>query len=271
MITLRVAGVPEHFNLPWHLAIENGAFEKGGLRIEWTDFPGGTGAMNRALRDNETDVAIVLTEGIIADIEKGNPATLCDVYVQSPLIWGIHTGSNSKILDTADLRGKTYAISRPGSGSHLMAIVDRMQRNINDSAVNFAIVNNITGAVDSLNSGESDLFLWEKFTTQPYVDSGLLRRIGKCPTPWPCFVTACHTEFLEKHRAAYQTMIEIVRAEAAKLKTNPEAAAMIARRYGLKPVAAAEWLEAVQWADAPGIPGDMVTNVKRTLLEAGIL
>ena len=27
MKTVKIAGVPEHFNLPWHLCIENGEFE----------------------------------------------------------------------------------------------------------------------------------------------------------------------------------------------------------------------------------------------------
>jgi sulfonate transport system substrate-binding protein len=42
---LRVGGVPEHFNLPWHLAIERGLFTKNGVEVEWTDIPNGTGAM----------------------------------------------------------------------------------------------------------------------------------------------------------------------------------------------------------------------------------
>ena len=28
MKTIRIGGVPEHFNLPWHLAMEEGNFEK---------------------------------------------------------------------------------------------------------------------------------------------------------------------------------------------------------------------------------------------------
>ncbi len=35
---------------------------------EWTDYPGGTGAMAKALNENETDVAVILTEGIVKDI-----------------------------------------------------------------------------------------------------------------------------------------------------------------------------------------------------------
>ena len=63
---LRVGGVPEHFNAPWHTAAKAGLFAERGIDVRWTDFPGGTGAMAKALRDGELDVAILLTEGIVA-------------------------------------------------------------------------------------------------------------------------------------------------------------------------------------------------------------
>jgi len=44
MTKIRIGGVPEHFNLPWHLAIEKGEFKKLDIDVSWTDFKGGTGA-----------------------------------------------------------------------------------------------------------------------------------------------------------------------------------------------------------------------------------
>lgn len=55
MKNIRIGGVPEHFNLPWHLALEEGLFLKAGVSVEWIDFPEGTGAMNKALRAKEID------------------------------------------------------------------------------------------------------------------------------------------------------------------------------------------------------------------------
>ncbi len=57
MKTIKVGGVPEHFNLPWHLCIEEKLFEDKDLNVIWKDFPGGTGEMNKALRSGEIDVA----------------------------------------------------------------------------------------------------------------------------------------------------------------------------------------------------------------------
>ena len=90
LINLRIGGVPEHFNLPWRMAIEEGKFINENINLEWSDFGGGTGAMANALRNNELDLAIMLTEGITADMIAGNSAKIIKVYVKSPLTWGIY-------------------------------------------------------------------------------------------------------------------------------------------------------------------------------------
>ena len=64
MRIVRIAGVPEHFNLPWHMAIEEGAFEDRGIDLEWTEVPEGTGKMCQLLENQETDLAIILTKDL---------------------------------------------------------------------------------------------------------------------------------------------------------------------------------------------------------------
>lgn len=63
MKEVRIVGVPEHFNLPWHMAMEDRMFEDRGIDLQWTDVPEGTGRMCQMLKDGETDLAIILTEG----------------------------------------------------------------------------------------------------------------------------------------------------------------------------------------------------------------
>ena len=47
----RIAGVPEHFNLPWWQAAEDDAFARLPLDVRFVEEPGGTGAMTEALQD----------------------------------------------------------------------------------------------------------------------------------------------------------------------------------------------------------------------------
>ena len=175
-VKIRIGGVPEHYNLPIHLAKEQNAFAKRGIDLEWTDFGGGTGQMTKALREGEVDVCVLLTEGMIADIIKGNPTKIISEYVLTPLTWGVHTGVDNPLSDYRDIFTKKYAISRFGSGSHLMAIVDAESKGHQLSKDQFHVIKDIDGALPSLKSNETDVFYWEKYTTKPYVDSGELRR-----------------------------------------------------------------------------------------------
>ena len=60
MKKITICGVPEHFNLPWHFAIEESAFEERGMELIWRDIPEGTGKMAKLLESGETDLAIIL-------------------------------------------------------------------------------------------------------------------------------------------------------------------------------------------------------------------
>lgn len=52
--TIKVGGVPEHFNLPWKLATEQNLWAKHNApAVEFLEVKGGTGAMIRGLRDKE--------------------------------------------------------------------------------------------------------------------------------------------------------------------------------------------------------------------------
>ena len=106
--------------------------------------------MCKALRTGEVDIAIVLTEGIIKDIAAGNPSKIVQTYIETPLIWGIHVSATSSFQKTEDLEHATIAISRFGSGSHLMAIVNAHQQGWNIEKLQFKVVGNLQGGIDAL-------------------------------------------------------------------------------------------------------------------------
>jgi ABC-type nitrate/sulfonate/bicarbonate transport system substrate-binding protein len=248
MKTVRIAGVPEHFNLPWHLCIENGEFDQVGIDLQWTDVPEGTGKMCQMLREDETDIAVILTEGIVKDITAGNESTIVQVYVQSPLIWGIHVDSNSKYTQLSDLQNKTVAISRFGSGSHLMSFVNAQAQNWDTNTLQFEVVNTIDGAVEALSNGNADYFMWERFMTKPLVDNGTFRRIADCPTPWPCFVIAVRNEFLNNNSSTVELILEIINNTTAEFKQIPSIDRTLASRYHQKLDDIQEWLKLTRWS-----------------------
>jgi len=268
---IRLGGVPEHFNLPIHLAIENGSFESRGLEIEWITYPGGTGQMTKALRSGEVDACILLTEGIIKDIIKGNPSKIVSIYVKTPLIWGIHTGVQNELKNYDDIFNKRYAISRFGSGSNLMAVVDANSQGHKIEESQFKIIKNLDGALESLSNNESDVFYWEKYTTKPYVDQGILRRVGEYQTPWPCFVIAVRDELLKTESHNIIRMLRTIHDNTDQFMQNPEAIKMVSERYEQKLKDAERWYHSTEWAIHGWVTDKMIQNVVYNLKVADII
>ena len=270
MKTIKIAGVPEHFNLPWHLCIENGAFESEGIDLQWTDVPEGTGKLCQMLRTGETDIAVILTEGIIKDIVAGNPSKIVQIYVNSPLIWGIHVDAKSKYERLSDLENTKVAISRIGSGSQLMAYVNAHNQGWKTDNLHFEIINTIDGAVEALSNGTADYFMWERFMTKPLVDKGIFRRIDDCPTPWPCFVIAVRNEVLENHPEAVKKILEIINQMTSEFKEIPSIDRTLSERYHQKLEDIQEWLSLTEWSQGQ-LTEQMLNNVQNQLLELSII
>lgn len=270
MKTIKIAGVPEHFNLPWHLCIDNGEFETIGINLEWTDVPEGTGKMCQMLRNGETDIAVILTEGIVKDINAGNPSKIVQVYVESPLIWGIHVDANSKFKSIADLENTKIAISRYGSGSQLMAYVNANNQGWKTDNLQFEVVNTIDGAVEALNNGTADYFMWERFMTKPLVDKGVFRRVGDCPTPWPCFVIAVRDEVLKKHTNSIAQILEVINLTTQEFKDIPNIDITLASKYHQKIEDIREWLSLTQWSQNQLTTG-MLNKIQNQLFDLKII
>ena len=267
---IKIGGVPEHFNLPWHSAIEKGLFLKQNLEIEWIDYPTGTGAMAKDLRTDALDVAILLTEGIVADIINGNSSKLVQWFVKSPLIWGIHSPANSS-FNIAEIKNKRFAISRFGSGSHLMACVLASQMNFEINQNQFVIVGTIDGAVEALSNDKADVFMWEKFMTQPYIDKHIFNRIGECPTPWSCFAIAVRNEILEKKPEQIKLLLEIINGETKNFKADTNLPGLISKKFHLKHEDSIEWLEKVEWASGGRIEKAEIDIVINKLLTINLI
>jgi len=199
------------------------------------------------LQDGETDLAIILTEGIIKSISQGNPVKIVQEYVSSPLLWGIHIAGNSERTSVTSLKDDKVAISRMGSGSHLMAYINAQNQGWDPEKLQFEIINNLDGAVENLTSGSNAYFMWEHFTTKPLVDNGTFKRLGDCPTPWPCFVIAASDTFLKEKEGVLKHVLEVINTYTAEFKTIPSIDRTLSNRYGQKLEDIQEWLSKTTW------------------------
>ncbi|EGG00408.1 uncharacterized protein MELLADRAFT_67802 [Melampsora larici-populina 98AG31] len=157
---LRIGYVPEHFSSPLLQLIKSD--HDFASTIELIPNPSGTGQMIKSFQDCQIDVAIALTESLIA---------------------GIILGPTS--------RAHRLGISRLGSGSQVMASVMALQRGwLEDGAkpIEFVVNDTFKNLRDSVNDGSTAAFMWEWFTTKPFQDSGEVKFIGNVPTPWESWV-----------------------------------------------------------------------------------
>jgi ABC-type nitrate/sulfonate/bicarbonate transport system substrate-binding protein len=270
MKTVRISGVPEHFNLPWHMAIEEGAFESRGINLLWTDIPEGTGKMCQQLQEGQTELAVVLTEGIVKSIVGGNPASIVQQFIGSPLLWGVHVGARSAYKSAADLQNRIAAVSRMGSGSHLMAFLHARKMGWNPENLQFEIVHDQQGAITALSEGKADYFMWEHYTTKPLVDNGVFRRLADFPTPWPCFVIAATNTFLKEKPGILKHVLEVINLYSSDFREIPGIDTTLAHRYQQEVADIREWLVKTRWSQV-NISTEIIDNVQRILYQLKLL
>ena len=270
MESIRVIGVPEHFNMPWHFAMEEGAFADRGIDLQWQDVPEGTGRMCQLLDSGEADLAVILTEGLCKAIHDGLQARIIQQYIASPLLWGVHVAAGSSFKDPNELKEGSAAISRLGSGSHLMAFVWARQMGWDPEKLNFLKVNTLEGAIEALTDEKADFFMWERFTTQPYVDSGIFRRLTDCPTPWPCFVIAARQSILEEKPDLIKHILEVINLYTLEFKKIPSIDRTFSNRYGIQLEDIQEWMRHTRWSQSQ-IEDEVLDNVITTLTDLKLI
>jgi sulfonate transport system substrate-binding protein len=244
---IKIGGVPEHFNLPILMAIEKNEFKQHGIDLGWTYYPGGTGAMTKSLADGELDLAILLTEGFVSAVNNGLSARIVKVYIESPLVWGIHSGAASLTRSVYDSTKKKYAISRFGSGSHLMAMIHAEQRGERIEDKDFVVVNSLDGAIDTLTKNETQVFYWEKLMTKKHIESGELKLIGEFSAPWSSFLIVATENALAEKKEEIHKVLAVINTASTQFKSNTEAPAELQKRFEMSGSDVISWMGATIW------------------------
>lgn len=267
---IRIGGVPEHFNLPWQFALESGLFETIGLDVEWTFYAGGTGAMTSALARGDLDMAILLTEGYVSAKAQGLDALIVKTYISSPLVWGIYSGAANS-LDALDTQPNLkYAISRYGSGSHLMAMIHANQRGLTINENQFSIVNSLHGGVEALTSLEADVFYWEKFMTRPFVKSGNLKKIGEFSAPWSGFLIVASESALQQKESHIKAALDAMIPACIAFKQDVMSPFQLSMRFEMTTTEASSWLDRTEWNNDYTFDLQNLTNAKKALANIGV-
>jgi sulfonate transport system substrate-binding protein len=266
---LKIGGVTEHFNLPWNIAVEQNKFTEAGVELDWKFFPGGTGVMTEALKTGELDLAILLTEGFVSAAAKGLKAKIVKEYITSPLGWGIFTGAKSQFYSVYNRLPKKYAISKLGSGSHLMAMIHAEQRGERVDAKDLIEVKSIDGAMQSLTDNETQIFYWEKYMTKAHVENGTVRMIGEFSAPWSSMLIIASDEALATKRSKIAKVLEVINTESERFVTSPQSVKLLTERFKLTEADAYTWLLSTVWSHDYSVRLLGLENAKQALLKIG--
>ncbi|KAK4083015.1 uncharacterized protein Triagg1_1905 [Trichoderma aggressivum f. europaeum] len=279
---LRIGFVPEHFSTPLHFAQKY-----FGLDATLVPFPSGTGHMITALRADEIDIGIGLTEAWIAGlgkegVEGDGGYRLVGTYVETPLYsqgWAISTGAKRPEITAVDsLKGGKIGVSRIGSGSYVMGYVLADKNGwLSPGAEPFSdtvVLNTFEKLRGAVNSGEADFFMWEHFTSKKFYDSGEIRRVGEIYTPWSSWKIVASTRLTRGGLdARVKDLFEKLDQGVAHFNANhDEAVEYISTNLDYSAEDAREWLKTVTFpAKTEGVKSDVVSGCVSILRKAGVL
>ncbi|KAI0783655.1 periplasmic binding protein-like II [Abortiporus biennis] len=270
-MVIRVGYVREHFSSP----LLQFAAADDGKTFTLVECPSGTGQLISRLTNDEIDVAIALTDPLISGIAKGSTAyKLVGSYVSTPLNWAVVTGKDSKYQSIPELKGTKLGISRFGSGSQTMAYVMALQQGWPTDTLEFQVNHDIERLVNSVNDGSTSAFMWEWFTTKPWLDSGKVRFIGSVPTPWPSWMIAAHPTRAPSSalKPFLESLSGYVREFDTEEKRQKDDVEFIKEKFGYPEEDIKSWLLTVGYPkDCTEISTDVITATLSTLEKAGFI
>ncbi|PPR05794.1 hypothetical protein CVT24_006849 [Panaeolus cyanescens] len=286
---LRIGYVREHFSSPLLQFSE----QDGGKTFTLVECPSGTGQLISRLTNDEIDIAIALTDPLISGIANGSKAyKLVGSFVTTPLNWqafeyctfpekltdvihrAVTTGTKSPYNSIDDLKGTTLGISRNGSGSQTMAYVMALQQGWPTDNLKFQVNNDIRGLLNSVNDESTSAFMWEWFTTKPFVDAGEGRFIGSVPTPWPSWLIAAHPERASTStvKAFLDGLTKFVTEFDSDANREGPNVDFIEAKFGYPKEDIQAWLKTVGYPkDCSAIPETVIQETLSVLEKAGVV
>lgn len=265
---IKVGYIPEHFSTPLQFAKLKGYFTAEELDLELIPYPSGSGHLIQSLNSNEIDIAIGLTEAFVRGIVDTDPGDkpkyqIVGTYVKSPLNWAVSTGISRDLHSLDELEGGKIGVSRIGSGSYVMSFVLALQMGFQRQFSDYPVCNTFANLRQSVNSGDSDAFMWEYFTTKKYYDSKEIKMLGNIYTPWPSWVVV-------KHRALDSVQLDkfanAVNRGIKYFGDHPEESIeYIYKNLDYSKEDATEWLKTVEFHDNIATIHDKEAVLKKTL------
>jgi NitT/TauT family transport system substrate-binding protein len=213
-----------------YFALENGYFKREGLDVQVTRYPGSPTAM-RALLSGEADVVetggdtvfLAMESGAKIDILLSPVARSTDVVV-----------AKAPIASLGDLKGKSYAVSAPGSPGDVLGRLLLQKNGVEPSQVQIVGLGSPADRIKALLGGKVDSTSATILVMEPVLDAiakgevKVLASMGEQFPAIPLSYIVANETVIKSRRDA---LVRFVRAEIEGLRwaqANPDAAANLA-------------------------------------------
>ncbi|KAG6842360.1 hypothetical protein C0991_010650 [Blastosporella zonata] len=128
----------------------------------------------------------------------------------------------------------------------------------------------------AFNDGSTSAFMWEWFTTKPFVDSGEVKFIGSVPTPWPSWLVAAHPSPerapVDDVRVFLAELTTYVRNFDSKESRENANVKFIETHFGYPAEDIKAWLKTVAYPEnCLDIPRKVITDTLSVLEKAGVV
>ncbi|MDQ6666938.1 MAG: ABC transporter substrate-binding protein [Thermoproteota archaeon] len=265
--------VPDIHFATLHVASDQRVFEKYGLQPEFREFSGGTGELAEALANGKVNIGIGLTDGFVTSISKSADFRIIATFVETPMKWIILLPSNSSVGNIKDLNGKTFGITKFGGGSHINTIlITSKQGWIDNLDFNIKALGNLNSLVAALKTGAIDACVWEPFSIKSLLNNKDLKALAdEIIPPWPCFMVATRTDFLNNQEII--TAILAALQEAARIfhSDKVHSVEIVSKKYNLSKEDSEKWFESVRYSLDGMISQEALENTLTTLMKVGAI
>ena len=213
-----------------YFAIENGYFKREGLDVQVTRYPGSTTAM-RALHSGDADVVetggdtvfLAMESGAKIDILLSPVARSTDVVV-----------AKTPIASIADLKGKSFAVSAPGSPGDVLGRLLLQKSGVDPGQVQIVGLGSPADRIKAMLGGKVDSTSATILVMEPVLDAiakGEVKVLASMGEHFPAiplsYIVASETMVKSRRDA----LVRFVRAEIEGLRwaqAHPDEAATLA-------------------------------------------
>lgn len=262
-----------------YFALENGFFEEEGLDVEVVPYPGSTTA-TRALLSGDAD--IVLTGGDSAYLAWQNGAPI--KIISSPVAKGTDVLiANADVASLADLAGKRFAISDPGSTAEVLGKIIMERNGVDPNTVQFVSIGSPPDRIRAMLADQVDATAATILILKPILDAieaGDARVLTSFAEEFPDIPLAYNITTDNMIRDNRDVLVRFLRAEIRGYiwaTENPEEAAAIAAANipESDPELMVQGLQGLVDLNVfgldGGIAGDQITKSQEALVQSGRL